>query len=253
MNFLQHYPDIQKFFKNYTLCEKVYDENLEKKIQTIYQENQHLSFFRKHLISIDTIIKELLQNAFKANVKRWIIERYNLDPTKETDYNKLLRIFKHLLYFVKVEEFKTKLPEFNYYFYIILSFHPKVCIIHVLNEGSLLQREEERIRKKFIESKQIVSVYDYYSNFSDIEEGAGMGIALIVMLLKQMGLKDRNFLIFNHKTLAEDMIVSRIFLPMDSTYKLPREKFEILRKTSGESIESLREKLHKECLYIPFL
>ncbi len=254
MDFLKDFPDIQKFFENYILLGKIYDQNLEKKIQDIYQKNHQYNFFRTHLISIDAIVKELLQNAFKANVKRWIIERYNLDPTKELDYKKLLRIFKHLLYFVKIEEFENKSMEFDYWFCLIFSFHPKVCMIHVLNEGSLLQREEERIRKKFMESRNIVSVYDYYSNYSDAEEGAGMGIAMIVTLLKQMGLEHRNFLIFNHQNQhGKDMIVSRVYIPMDSKYLLPRKKFEILQKSSKESVESIRQKIQSKHLYIPFL
>ncbi|MFN3605251.1 MAG: hypothetical protein ACK4UJ_11140 [Leptonema sp. (in: bacteria)] len=251
--FFQYYPDIKKFFDNFQITAKVYNNKLEKKLNSIYEKNLHYEFFTKNLIVIDAIIKELVQNAMKANIKRWVIKRYALNPLNEIDYKKSLRIFKHILYFIKIEEFEKKISDFDFYFCIYFSFHSKVLILHVLNEGYLFPQEEARIRKKFLESREIKNVYDYYSHFSDTEEGAGMGIAMIVMLLKQIGLDHRNFLIFNTNYQEKNWIVSRVFIPMDLNYKIPRKKFEILLKNSNENSESLRKKIQNQTLYIPFL
>lgn len=252
MDFLDSFPDIQKFFKNYKIISKVFNDELDKNLNSIYEENFHYEFFIKNLIPIDAIIKELIQNAMKANIKRWILKRYNLNPLNEIDYKKSLRIFKHILYFVKTEEFEKKIPDFDYFFYIYLSFHPDVLIIHILNEGQLLPKEEERIRKKFIESQKVNNVYDYYSRFSDTEEGAGMGIAIIVMLLRQIGLDHRNFLIFNFSNQDKNFIVSRMYIPFQKDYQTPRQKFDNILKDYNISKEEFRKKIQEGLLYLPF-
>ena len=255
MNFLENYPDIIQFFDNFHVRGNLLNDELEEKLKEIYKKNIKYDFFAKNIISIDMIIKELIQNCIKAHIKRWIINRYKLNPLDDLDYQKLLRILKHILYFLRVEELVNLSEDFNYHFDVYLSFHPKLLLIHILNEGKLFPEEEKRIRLKFLESILEDNLYNYYLKHSDSQEGAGMGIAIINIILKQIGLASRNFVIFNFKDPHQEIhkTVSRIYIPLDKSYQLPRYKFEIYLKHHYITPEELRNRIRQKEIYIPFL
>ncbi len=253
MDFLLNYPDISIFFSNYKIEGTILNDRVVQDLQNIYSLYQDLDFLRKNTIAIDMIIKELIQNSIKANIKRWVLDRYKLNPENEQEYYKSLRILKHILYFIKVEDFEKKDLEFNYNFKVYLSFHPEMMIIHVLNQKSLFSIEEHRVRNKFKESEDLDTLYEYYLKFSDTEEGAGMGIAIINLLLKQIGLNSRNFSIFSFFDGRESYTVSRVIIPFKNHKLLPRQKFDIYCQKQHIVPESLRELLNRKLIYISFL
>ncbi|GIX43083.1 MAG: hypothetical protein KatS3mg129_2816 [Leptospiraceae bacterium] len=256
MDFLQNFPDILKNFDNYHIQGKMLDNEVEKKLDYIYKKNLKYDFFSKNLISIDMIIKELIQNCIKAHIKRWIFKRYKLNPLEPLDYQKSLRILRHILYFIRIEELVNNIKDYDYYYDVYLSFHKKLLLLHIINEGNLLPIEEKRIRLKFQETFLVNNLYDFYLKYSDTQEGAGMGIAIIIMLLKQIGLDSRHFVIFNYQNNQSKQIfktISRIYIPFDKNYLLPRKKFDIYLKNHSIKKEELREKIKKNLIYIPFI
>lgn len=257
MYYLDYLPDVKKYFKNFHIQGQILNNDIEKKLKRIYKKSFTCNFLKLNIIPIDMIIKELIQNAIKAHIKRWIIKRYQLNPHDQIDYIKVLRILKHILYFVSIEEFLFKISDFDYKFDVLLSIHENVLLIHVINEGKLLSWEEERIRKKFQESYHIKNLYDYYLNYSDTQEGAGMGIAIIMILLRQIGIDDRNFVIFNlsdqSKNQNIEKTISRLYIPLNSSYLTPRKKFEIYKEIHSISGDNLRDLIINNKIYIPFL
>lgn len=255
MYLFDYYPDIKKYFKNFHIRGKILNSEIEETLKKIYQHSFDNDFLKFNIIPMDMIIKELIQNAIKAHIKRWIIKHYELNPENQMDYIKVLRILKHILYFTSMEEFLSKVSDFHYQFDIFLSIHKNVLLIHVINEGALLIWEEERIRKKFQETCYIKNLYDYYLNYSDTQEGAGMGIAIIIILLRQIGISDRNFVIFNlmdSNHLKVEKTVSRIYIPLSTDYITTRKKFEIFQNTHAISKEYLRKLIKDNRIYIPF-
>ncbi|MCS7206184.1 MAG: hypothetical protein NZ853_10850 [Leptospiraceae bacterium] len=253
MNFLDLYPDLKFFFKNIHIQGKVLTPQIDQQLKEIYENELSKRISAAQLISIDMMLKELIQNSIKANIKKWIIQRYKLNPNDKNDYKKALRILKHILYFVKIEDFETKIDDFDNYFEVFLSFDDKVLIIHVLNEGILLQEEEKRIRRKFRESKQDLNIYDYYLQKSDTEEGAGMGILIVIMILKQLGFSERHFAIFCVKEGVHFVkTVSRLYIPFKNNYSLPRQRFSEYCERFSIKPHVLRKKIHSKKIYLRF-
>jgi len=76
----------------------------------------------------------------------------------------------------------------------------------------LLQKEEERIREKFIKAKKYDNLFEFYVDHGDNTEGAGMGITMVEILLAQSGFDRHIFTIYSSKIKRET--VAKVELPM---------------------------------------
>jgi hypothetical protein len=255
MNFLENFPDLLLFFENYHIQGKIFNSEIENQLKEVFEMNKKYPFFSKNQIIIEMIIKELIQNCIKAHLKRWILQRYKLNPHNPIDYQKCLRILKHILYFIRLEELSKNFKDYEYYYDVFLSFNHKLLILHIVNEGNLFPPEEQRIRNKFQERIDSNNLYDYYLKYGDTEEGSGMGIAMIIMLLKKLGYDARHFVIFNYtdNVFNTYKTVSRVYIPFDLNYQLPRKKFDIYINNSNITKEELREKIQEKKIYLPFI
>jgi len=178
-----------------------------------------------------TILRELIVNSFKANVKRLFFRKNNLDINNPSQYAKGIVRFKDevvgdfeilrddILISDNSIIFKTEERENGIFF-------------SIKNSVPILNEELQRINQRVAVASTGVNFNDIYDSLEDETEGAGLGIALIIMFLKNMGIDPSKFTIRSN----EIMTVASFDIP----YRLkPPEVVTIVKKKILEEITGL--------------
>lgn len=154
-------------------------------------------------------VRELAVNAKKANTKRLYFESMKLDPRDPVEYQRGMATFKrdtlaeHDLYlamakdrglFIKIEFLKWQ----------------DSCSVAVRNNVPVLPAELERVKDKINKSRQYSSLEDALGEVLDETEGAGLGIVVLILMLKRIGFGGDFFQFY---TLGGET-VARIILPL---------------------------------------
>lgn len=169
-----------------------------------------------------TCIKELAVNGAKANIKRILFDEVKIDLENESDYHRGLEIFKEKLTDKFINEYAQKAKDRGLYVDIKFEYDDKKLIVEVVNNSALTKREDERIREKFRDGLKYDNIGELYMDMQDNQEGAGMGIALILMMLRSEGIDPHYFTIYSdyqHKTCA------KIVFPMVPGFEDHRANF----------------------------
>jgi hypothetical protein len=177
-------------------------------------------------------------NATKANLKRVIFSECDPESLKESDYERLMSLMRNQLnegHLAKLEKtFRAK----NYAIYISFAHNQNRIVLEVKNNFSLYPQEEKRIREKAALSMQVEDLIQFYLERGDNTEGAGMGITLVSLLLKQSGIDPRCFTIFST---AEDKTIARLELPLIPEYIPERKSYELLLEHGKMTTHELRK------------
>ena len=171
----------------YTLpreTEEQIDEILE-----IYLEEFGQKELKNHL---SYCIKELAVNAKKANTKRVYFEAKNLNIEDKEDYIKGMASFKeetmsNLNYWLEQQKKKG--------LYIKFLFHPmgQNFRISIKNNVEITRKEQMRIYDRIARSRAFESLEEAFAEVLDDSEGAGLGIVIMVLMLRKMGLDEENY------------------------------------------------------------
>ncbi len=159
--------------------------------------------------SLLTMVRELVVNALKANAKRIYFFKKKLDINNPLDYIKGGADFKEEI----IGDFDFIRGDIvNSEYSVNLSIIPQEdrTVISIKNNAVLLPVEQERINKRLSLAAKCENFGDIYDEVEDDSEGAGLGIVLIIMFLKSMGLKTSAFSI----TSSGDSTVSSITIPL---------------------------------------
>ncbi len=176
-------------------------------------------------------VQELAVNAKKANTKRvYFIER-GLDLNNPEDYKLGMDNFKedtlnNIGHYLMLQKEKG--------LYIKLIFQIKKNIIHieVRNNVAVTKTELIRIHDKLARSRQYNNLEDALAQVLDDTEGAGLGLVILVLMLKKIGLDEDCFDI-----VGTDMeTIARIIIPLDQTNV---ENLSILANAIVENVHSL--------------
>ena len=187
----------------YTLPRKV--EHYIEQVITIFLDYVKQSRLRDNVVYC---IQELVVNAKKANTKRvYFIDR-GLDLNNQSDYTRGMSTFKD-----------DTLNNINYYLdlqrqqglYIKLVLHLKnnIITIEVRNNSTITSSELDRIQKRLNKAREYEDMEDAIIHMLDDTEGAGLGLVMLVIMLKKLGLAENAFEI--RKTGSET--VARIIIP----------------------------------------
>jgi len=155
-------------------------------------------------------VLELAANAKRANTKRvYFIER-GLDITNDYDYSLGMEYFKETMqsgisHFLQLQEEK------GLYIRLTLQMREDIIQIEIRNNAAATRAELLRINDKLACSRQYQSLDEVFSQVLDDSEGAGLGLIILVLMLKKMGLNEDSFKISNN----EKETVARIQIPMD--------------------------------------
>ncbi|MDR2079648.1 MAG: HDOD domain-containing protein [Treponema sp.] len=156
-------------------------------------------------------VQELAMNAKKANTKRIYFMERGLDLTNPTDYKEGMSSFKedtlaNIGHYLKLQKEK------GLYIRLILQIKQNIIHIEVRNNVAIIKTELIRIHDKLVRSRQYDTLEDALDQVLDDSEGAGLGLVILVQMLKKIGLDEDSFDI----TSNEKETIARILIPMDN-------------------------------------
>ncbi len=167
-----------------------------------------------------TIVKELTINGVKANQKRIFFEDHNLDILNDDEYEQGMILFKKEFSEAMNETYGQRSREKGIYVKIFLTYSHEGLCVEVENNTPITPIEERRLREKMKKSMGYNDIAEFYMDNMDNSEGAGLGIALIIILLKGENIDPNLFRIFTH----ESKTIARVEIPFQAGYVSRREK-----------------------------
>lgn len=219
--------DYEQLFKTHLEKDKalsiqfwVVDEVIERQVEWvlnyIFEKYNKVEFVGV----VYTCIKELLNNAAKANLKRVLFKTEGLNIDNEDEYLKAMVKFKDLLIEKNYRTFLDKLKKEKYWINVKFIYNKDGLCIEVINNAKITKIEDRRLREKLKKAMNYEDIVQFYLEQGDEIEGAGMGIALIVILLKGLGLNPALFRIGNT---AEQQTFARLELPLSKNFVSVRD------------------------------
>jgi putative nucleotidyltransferase with HDIG domain len=176
-------------------------------------------------------IQELVVNAKKANTKRVYFAERGLDINDPTDYKEGMEKFKEET-LGQIGHYLQLQKEKGYYIKVVLQLKRNIINIEIRNNVTATKMEQLRIQDKLARSRQFSSLEDALAQVLDDSEGAGLGLVILVLMLKKIGLDDDAFTI---KTTDKNTIAS-ISIPLDQTMV---ENLSILSETIIKNVDNL--------------
>jgi putative nucleotidyltransferase with HDIG domain len=176
-------------------------------------------------------VQELAVNAKKANTKRVYFSERGLDMNNPDDYKQGMTNFKQdtlddIAHYLKLQKDR------GLYIKLILQNKKDTIYIEVRNNVVITRNELIRIHDKLARSRQYNSLEDALIHVLDDSEGAGLGLIIMILMLKKMGLNEDSFDI-----VGTDMeTIARIIIPLEQAHV---ENLETLAAAIVENVNSL--------------
>jgi len=194
--------EVPLIMTTYTAPRKV--ERYIEQVVSIFLDHVKQSNLKDNVVYC---IQELVVNAKKANTKRAYFLHKGLDLNDNTDYQKGMESFRdetlrNIDYYLELQR------QQGLYIKLILQLKDKVITIEVRNNASITITELERIRSRIIKAKECDELEDAIVQVLDDSEGAGLGLVMLVIMLKKLGLGTNAFDILrtNEETIARIVI-----------------------------------------------
>lgn len=194
-----------------------------------------LKFFLKELNQeqmfegLSYCLKELVNNAKKANTKRIYFSQKHLDITDKDQYDEGMKNFKtdtlnNIRYYMDLQR------KAGLYVKVSLQTRNKKIKIEIRNKSELAVFEYKRIHDKITRAQQYESVEEGMTQLLDDSEGAGLGLVIMILILRKIGMTEENFQVLseNGETLT------RLILPFGQKFNqdvsaLSKEFVEIVK------------------------
>lgn len=157
-------------------------------------------------------VRELAVNAKKANTKRVYFQERGLDLNDADDYKLGMETFKsdtmdRIAHYLQLQKEKG--------LYIKLVFHAKgpLVLLEIRNNVLVTKTELIRIHDKLARSRQYDTLEEALTQVLDDSEGAGLGLVILVLMLKKIGLDEDCFDI----SCTDKETLARISIPLAKT------------------------------------
>ncbi len=165
---------------------------------------------------------ELVENAIRANLKRVYFKKFGYRLDEPDSYQQGIKAFKTDLNKVFTrEEFDSALKDLELVVSVMLDLNQSRLITWVENNTLMQAEEERRIRQKLALAMQAERLTDIYLHYADETEGSGLGLAMIIFLIKGIGFDPENFRVFQQ----DGKTVARLEFPLNKDY-VPLRKIE---------------------------
>jgi len=195
-------------------------EPVEVSLYTVSREDEEVvnkilitildSLNQSHLMSyISYSTLELLANANKANTKRVYFGEKQLDINNPDDYKNGMLTFSTDIT-VNKDHYKELSVANNMYVNLMITAENEIYV-EVTNKAQLTQVELNRINEKLDRAKFYNTMEEALTDI-DKTEGSGLGLIIIVLMLKQLGLSRENL----HFESANGITTFSINIPLDA-------------------------------------
>ncbi|THB67284.1 MAG: HDOD domain-containing protein [Spirochaetaceae bacterium] len=160
--------------------------------------------------SLGFCVREMAVNAKKANTKRIYFQEKGLNINSASDYDTGMASFK-----------KDTLGDISPYldmmesqgFYIRVSYTMKgtTLVINIANNAMITKAEQIRVFDRITRSRSFKSLQDAMEQAIDETEGAGLGIIILILMLRKIGLDESSFALEAER----DETIVRLSIPID--------------------------------------
>lgn len=169
-----------------------------------------------------TAVFELVENAVKANLKRafFIQKGFSLDIVEE--YQAGVIAFKASYAELHRSDYITALGNLALSVSVNIDYDHKRLLVYVENNTIPVAQEEARIRRQLAAAMNATAFSDFCVQCGDVEEGGGLGLGMIVFLIRNLGFLPEYFRVYfqNQRTVA------RLEFPLHADYQPLRQKWE---------------------------
>jgi len=155
-------------------------------------------------------VQELVVNAKKANTKRIYFKERGLNINNDKDYITGMNTFKrdtisNIAHYLQMQKEK------GLYIKVILQAKRNTIHLEIRNNVRVSKMEHIRIHDKIARSRQFNDLGDVLSQTLDESEGAGLGLIILLLMLKKLGLDDDAFEI----STTGKLTIASITIPLD--------------------------------------
>lgn len=209
---------------------------------THYVVNHALAAYRLNYLDnvIITFLREVVENAVKANLKRAYFDSRKADIHDPDQYARLIKAFS-AEGVANLEDYVPIMQEMDLKVQIFMETTAEGIRFVVQNNTGMTPDELMRVRSRIQAASEISSIPEILDRFGDDTEGAGLGILLNMLLLKKTGIGAQNFQI------ASDEENTRVMLRVPGRISVPDEVKRLYDRIADqiERIPTLPDSAHR--------
>lgn len=199
-----------------------------EEILALYLAELGQSALKDHL---SYCLRELTGNAKKANTKRVYFQEKGLNLDDAADYQKGMLTFKtdtlgdigRYLRLQEAQDLSIK---------VTFLIRKQVLYLNIRNNVPAASAELTRAYDRIARSRAFASMEEAFEEVLDDSEGAGLGITILILMLRKMGLTERSF----DLTVAGNETVASLSIPMEG---VRLETVEVLTSELVGAVDSL--------------
>ncbi len=177
-------------------------------VRMIYRflQNYDILYMKNPVI---TVVRELVNNAIKANLKRVYFKKKNLNISSPEEYRAGMEQFKEDVYQSDSSEYFQLLEKSNLVTRVAFKATDDNLFINVINNIPILEAELEKITNRVKKAYEYNDIAEAFDDVLDDTEGAGLGLIIAMMLFKNSGLPAESFRIYQ----KNDLTIAAISIP----------------------------------------
>jgi putative nucleotidyltransferase with HDIG domain len=176
-------------------------------------------------------LRELSVNAKKANTKRAYFLEKGLNLNDPTDYALGMKTFKEDT-LENIQHYLQMQKDQGLYVKVIFHAKERNFAIAVRNNVEMTKIEQIRIFDRIARSRAFSSMEEAFSTVLDTSEGAGLGIVILILMLKKIGLDEDAF----HIEVENGETVATLSIPFSA---VRIQKMDLLTQQIIREVESL--------------
>lgn len=162
--------------------------------------------------SLGYCLRELAVNAKKANTKRVYFQTKDLDITREPDYTEGMRTFKQDT-LSNIGAYLPLLENQGYYIRISFTMKGTTLVIAIANNAAMTEKEQIRVYDRIARSRAYNSLQAAMEQAIDEAEGAGLGIIILILMLRKIGIAEDAF----ELDVENGETIVRLSIPIEET------------------------------------
>lgn len=176
-------------------------------------------------------LQELVSNAKKANNKRVYFQEKGLRIAETADYEAGMRRFREEV-FADVSYYLKRMEALGFYVEVVIQRHVNAAELVVRNNIEMVPREHARVYTRILKSRAFASVEEAFGSILDDTEGAGLGLTIVLLYLRKLGLDESSFELRS----ASGLTTVRLSIPFSRVHL---EGLSVIAESLAEEIENL--------------
>ncbi|MEL3905666.1 MAG: HDOD domain-containing protein [Treponema sp.] len=153
-------------------------------------------------------LNELTTNAKKANTKRVYFKEKGFDIHNQAAYDEGIKNFKQES-LGNIDYYLQQQKKEGLYIKVIMQAKKNGIVFEVRNNVQMVATEFKRIFDRMVVAREYENVDQAFMQAIDDTEGAGLGLIIMLLMLKKIGLEEDAFELIAEK----DMTINRITIP----------------------------------------